>query len=83
MERLDRNRGSLQCPLQKAPEVLQTIRVDVALHVFDGAIDRLMTTFTIQTFIRCQGICEDFGSRFHMPTQVRLKLFLLSSGDSV
>ena len=42
MERLNRNIGSTECPLQHAPEVLDSVRVDFAAYILFHVIHGLM-----------------------------------------
>ena len=72
-ERLDRNVGSLQASFQKAPEVLHAVGVGMTLDVLDGVIHDLMLVVGVQSFIRLQGVGEDFGSGFDVFSHDTLK----------
>src|ERR1039458_6122724 len=81
MVRRHGNVGSFEAPLQKAPEVLHTVSVNMALYVLDGMIHELMQVFGIQAFIRLQGICKDFGSLFNICSDDSLQQRLFAICD--
>ena len=42
MERFDRNVGAIDAALQKAPEILQSVGVNIPVDILDGVIDDLV-----------------------------------------
>jgi hypothetical protein len=62
MERLHGNVGSLNAPLQQAPEVLQPVGVDVALGVALSVVNHLMDELLIQLLVGVEVVSENLGS---------------------
>ncbi len=75
-ERLDADVGSMKTALQQTPEVLHTIGVDVAVHVFDRVIDNGVLVVCAQPVVRLKFVREDRGSGVDMLTDGGLKIFL-------
>jgi hypothetical protein len=45
VERFDRNIGAVDAALQKAPEVLQAVGMNLAVNVLDSVIDNAVLEF--------------------------------------
>jgi len=62
VERLDADICSVNAALQKTPEVLQAVGVNVALHVGFGVVDYLMGVHIFQPVVGLQCIGEHCGA---------------------
>ncbi len=60
VKRFYRNVCTLQTALQKAPEVLKAVCVDITVHVSFGVVDELMNVFGPQSEVRLGFIGEPF-----------------------
>src|SRR6476469_4844684 len=54
MEGLDRNVRATKTALQQTPEVLQAVRVDLAIDVLFGVVDYVMNIFPLEPEVRFQ-----------------------------
>ena len=54
MKRFHADIGTMQPALYEAPEVLQRVRVDAAMHVFNSMIYHLMVVVAVQSDIRLE-----------------------------
>src|ERR1022692_3945612 len=64
MERLNRNVGPFQAALQKTPEVLHRVRVNVPVHIFNRVVDDFVLKLFGQAIVGWQFITEDCRARF-------------------
>jgi hypothetical protein len=64
MEGLDADVGSFQAALQQRPEILDPVRVDVAVNVLFRVVHELVNVVRIEAGIGRQFIGEDFRARF-------------------
>jgi|GEM_PF-2271334 len=62
---LDANVSSFDCSLQKAPEVLDTVGMNVSSNVSFGMVNHFMDIFFIQITVRGQGISNKITSSFN------------------
>ena len=63
MERLNTNVRALDGALQETPEVLQAIRVNIAVHVRLRVVDDLVSVFRVQSIVGLQLVAQRFSSR--------------------
>lgn len=71
MKRLHADIGALQPALEKTPEVLHAIGVDLPIHIALSVVDDRMGIF-VQPFVGLQFIAIDGRSGFDMLTDVSL-----------
>jgi hypothetical protein len=71
----------VQTALQKAPEVLHRVRVDVPVHVLNRMIDDSVLIVRFQPIVGLQLIAKDGRASFYTLADQRLKVFLLASLD--
>src|ERR1035438_4161181 len=64
MERLDAHVASAQATLQKAPEILDAVGVDVAIHVRFHVVDYIVGIVGLKPKICVQFISENVGAIF-------------------
>jgi hypothetical protein len=62
MKWFDADIGSVQAALQKTPEVLQSVRVNLPIHILLGMVDNLMGKVLFQALIRFQRITVEIRS---------------------
>lgn len=65
--------GPVQAALEQAPGVLDRVRVDISIHVFNGVIDNAVLIVGFQPVVRLQFIAEDRGPGLDVLTDGRLK----------
>lgn len=78
MERLDANVRAFEAAFQKTPEVLAVVGMHVAIDVFNGVVNYLMSEL-VQAFVRLQSIGVDVRSGFHVVANQLLQ-FGLATG---
>src|ERR1039457_3958725 len=78
VERLDRNVGTFQRTLEQAPEILQSVGVNTAVHVLKRMVNHGMLKL-IQSVVRLKRIAVDARSGFHVLADQLLK-FRLAAG---
>src|SRR5271157_1827476 len=66
MEWLNSNVGSTQHPLKQTPEIIQSLRVYLAIHVLDGMIHNFMGESLAQLVIANSRIRVDLAAVFHV-----------------
>src|SRR5665213_176481 len=76
--RFDAHVGTIQAALQETPEVLHTVRVDVAANVLFSMIDDLMNELLFKSPVRNQFVGEDVRAGCDIGLDVRLKSILLT-----
>jgi hypothetical protein len=59
MEGLDADVSTFQATLQERPKILDSVRVDIAVHVALRVIDHLMDIIRVQTIVRAPSIGEN------------------------
>ena len=73
MERLDADIGSVDAALEQAPEVFQSVSVDLPVNVLDGVIDDLMRILASKTIVGKQGISVERRTGFDVLSHFRLQ----------
>jgi len=81
MERLNTYVGSFQSALQQRPEILNSVRVDIAVYVAFGVIDYLMNVIGIQPVVRTPRIAENVRAAFNEFAHDALKRRAARIGD--
>src|ERR1700683_522521 len=77
VERLHGNIGSVQSPLEQAPEVFQRVRMyHVIPHVLYGVIDNAMLIVSIQAVVGKKEVSIDRAASFHVLSNLGLKSLL-------
>jgi len=84
MERLDRNIGSLQLALEQAPEVFETIGVNLSVNVLFGMVDHLMLeTMILESLIGHERVGVDRATGLDVSANIGLQgMFLAIANDS-
>src|ERR1022692_100244 len=62
MEGFDRDIGAVQGTFQQAPEILQSVGVNVAVYISHGVVDDLVSVFGLQSKVRLKFAGEDIRS---------------------
>ena len=78
VERFHADVGSVERPLQKTPEVLHPVGMDVSVRVLDSVIDDGVLIVCLQPFIRFQFVTEDSGPGFNLFVDVLLKFLFFA-----
>src|SRR6266852_1303963 len=78
MERLDADVCAFQAALEQRPEILDPVRMDVALDVLLGVIHKLMDVIFIEAGVGRQFIGEQFRAADHVRPDLFLQGFLLA-----
>jgi hypothetical protein len=78
MERLNAHVGSIDGTFQEAPEVFQSIRVNVAIDVLFRMVNNLVSVFGFQTIVGPERIGVDFHSDRNLLADATLKFAFLS-----
>jgi hypothetical protein len=82
MERQHGNAGTIDRTLQQAPEVLQTVRVNLALRIFHSMVNELVNVIAVKSLIRLQRISVQFRTGLDViPHQLLQILFLAAGSD--
>jgi hypothetical protein len=81
--RLDRNVGSIDTALEQAPEIFQTVSVDILPNVLDSVIHNLMGVFFTQAVIGLQRVGVQRGLWFNVIADQGLKLGLAATVDNL
>src|SRR5437016_4763933 len=68
MERFHAHIGALDSSFQQAPEVLDTVSVNIASHIFRGMIDHLVRVVSSYFQIGIRLIAKQSGTWHHMLT---------------
>jgi hypothetical protein len=76
VERLDAHIGAVDSALEQAPEVFESVCVNLPIDVFDGVVNNLMGELTLQTIIGQKGIGVERGPGFHVLLDLRLERVL-------
>ena len=78
VEGFDADVCAMQATLQKTPEVLHGVGVNVAVHVLYGVVDDGVLIIAFKTVIGFQFIAEDCSARFDAFADQWLKVFLFA-----
>src|SRR5208282_5283596 len=73
MERFDADIGSLESALQEAPEILDLVRVHVAINVTLCVIDDLMNVVAVESVIADPCVRENVRAAFHIAANMALE----------
>ena len=76
MERLNRNVRTFQSALEKAPEVFQSVCVNLPINVAFRMVNRLVNEIPIQSLIRQERIAVDRALRFDVSANLPLQMKL-------
>ena len=80
MKRFDAHIGSIDSTLQEAPEVFETIGMNLTVDVFDRVIDNLMGVLRAESTVGHEGIGIECGASFDMLPHVALYCSSLTVG---
>src|SRR5580658_3122102 len=83
MERLDADISSVDTPLEWAPEILQTVRMDAAIDVFNRVIYDLMNEVLLQTAIGHERIGIERRASFDMFLNLGVQFLPLATADNL
>jgi hypothetical protein len=78
MERLDRNISAFEAALEKRPEVLNPVRVNLPVNVLPGVVNNLMDVFLMQTAIAFPSVREELRARLDVVSHFGVKRKLRS-----
>src|SRR5277367_3161519 len=81
MERLDTNICALNGALQKTPEVLQTIGVDVAVHICFCVVNHFVGVFGLQSIVGFKRIGHQFRSWRNVLADLTVKMPFAACAD--
>jgi hypothetical protein len=81
MERLDTDIGAFQPTLQKRPEFLIYVRMDIAVDVAFGVVDHLMHVISGQPIVRTPSVAENVGAAINVFANESLKRRGAGIGD--
>src|SRR6266849_1239593 len=76
VERFHRNIRALKTALEKAPEVFQSVCVNLSVHVALRVVNRLVNEIPIQSLIRQERIAVDRALRFDVSPNLPLQMIL-------
>src|SRR5260370_16287439 len=76
MERLNRDVCAFQSALEKAPEVFQSVCVNLSVHIALRVVNRLVNEMSIQSLIRQERIRVDRALRFDVSANLPLQMIL-------
>jgi hypothetical protein len=78
MKRLHAHVGSADSTLQKRPEILQAVRMDMPINIGYGVINHLMRILASQPVVRLERVAVERRASFYMLAYLSLKRTLLS-----
>jgi hypothetical protein len=81
VERLDADVGSFQAALQERPEILDSVRVNVAVYVLFRVIHELVNIIRIEASIGREFVSENFRARFDIRAHFLLQRMALAVSD--
>jgi hypothetical protein len=83
VEGLHADIGAVQTAFKQAPEVLHSVRVNIAVDVFDGMVDDGMAVVRIQPIVGQKFVTEDRGASFDAFADQALQFALATSLDMI
>src|ERR1035441_3477664 len=81
VERLYAHVGAVQSALQQTPEILDTVGVDIAIHVRFHVVDYVMGEIGLKPEVRLQFVGENVGTRFNVLVDVGYQRTALRIAD--
>src|ERR1019366_5095133 len=70
-----------EAALQQAPEVFQSVGMDISINVLDGMVNDLMEEFSLKSVIGCQRVSMQGGPSRYATLYQALKGSLLAVGN--
>src|SRR5260370_9788540 len=83
MKRFDAYIGALESALQKTPEVLKAICVNLSIHVGNGMVNHLVVIISNESLVGRQSISEQRGSGRYVLSHFGLEWLLLAACNNL
>lgn len=83
MKGFDTDIGSADRAFKQAPEVLDAVSMDVAVHVTLSMVNDLVDVFTIKPIVRRERVGKDFASLRYMLANLSLQSIALAVGKNL